>query len=155
MLTLCPDGLTLDALHAALHPDLRIKPETVKAEMSHLRRALGGAVGSRPYRLTVPVVADHLEVLDHVHAGRLAAAVEAFAGQMLPESEAPMVREHALFLEEALRRAVIASGDPDLLFALGGRLPWDLELHERTLTRLADDDPRAAIAHARAVAARR
>ncbi len=154
VLSLRPDGLTLEALHAALFPDGRVKPATVKAEISHLRRALGEVVGSRPYRLLVPVAGDHLEVDAHVRAGRLGPAVEAFAGPMLPESDAPLIREHAVYLEEAVRRAVLASRDPDLLFALGGRLPWDATLHEQTIALLPETDPRSAIAHARAAAAR-
>lgn len=155
VLSLHPEGLSLDGLHTALYPDLRVKPATVKAELSHLRRALGDVIASRPYRLTVPVAADHLAVLDHVGAGRLHQAVECFAGPLLPASEAPLLREHGRYLEEALRRAVVASGDPDLLFALGSRLPFDVELHERTIRSLGPGDPRSAIAFARVSAAER
>lgn len=155
VLSLHPAGLTLDELHTALYPDLRVKPATVKAELSHLRRTLGGIVASRPYRLTVAVAADHLEVLAHIAAGRLDAAVATCAGELLPHSAAPALREHADYLEHALRRAVIARGDPDLLYALGDRLPFDLEVHERTAACLAPDDARRPIVAARTAAARR
>jgi hypothetical protein len=154
VLSLHPAGLTLDELHTALHADLRVKPATVKAELSHLRAALGGVIASRPYRLTVAVVADHLEVIEHLTAGRLAPAVAAYTGELLPRSESPLLREHGRYLEAALRRAVIAAGDPELLFALGAHLPHDLEVHERTLARLAPGDHRRPLAAARVDLAR-
>lgn len=153
-LSLAPDGLSLDALHAALFEDLRVKPATVKAEVSHLRGRLGDVIGSRPYRLELPCAADHVAVVDHLRAGRLARAVELYGGPMLPDSEAPAIREHAAFVETALRRAVLDEGDPDLLFAIGDRMPYDMELHEQALRHLPEEDPRSAIVHARLATAR-
>lgn len=149
VLSLHPDGLSLDALHSALHEDGAAKPASVKADVSHLRRRLGAVIGSRPYRLTVPVTADHLDVLEHIRCGRLARAVALYGGELLPDSDAPAVRDHARFVEAALRRATIAAGDPDMLFALGGRLHADVELHRRTRDTLDHGDPRRAIVHAR------
>ncbi len=122
--------------------------------MSHLRGRLGDVIASRPYRLDVRWEADHVRLLEHLRAGRLARAVELFDGPMLPDSEAPAVRTHATFIETALRRAVLDEGDPSLLFALGARLPFDVQLHERTLRCLPDRDARGAIVHARLASAR-
>ena len=153
VLSLHPDGLTLDALHTALHPDLRVKPATVKAEISHLRRALGdGIIASRPYRLTTTVRADHLGLVEDLAAGRTESALRRYRGQLLPSSEAPAVREHARYLEAALRRAVLTTRDAELLFVLGERLPDDLEVHEHTVDAMRADDPRRAIAAARIAA---
>jgi len=150
VLSLNPQGLTLEALHAALHPDNTVQPATVKAEVSHLRRALGAAViASRPYRLAVPVRADHLDVIDDIAAGRTAAALRAYAGPLLPGTDAPALQEHARYIEAALRRAVLRSGDADLLFDFGGRMPDEVEVHQRCLDCLAADDPRAAVVRAR------
>lgn len=153
VLSLHPDGLTLDRLHGALHEHGGVKAASVKADVSHLRRRLGSVIGSRPYRLTVPVTADHLDVLAHLRCGRLARAVGTYGGELLPSSDAPAVRDHARFVEAAVRQATIAERDPDLLFALGDRLPDDVPLHHRTLEALAADDPRRAIVHARLAAA--
>lgn len=154
VLSLHPHGLTLEALHAALHPDHTVQPATVKAEVSHLRRALGAeAISSRPYRLTVPVRADHLDVLNDIAAGRLGVALSAYGGALLDGTDAPALQDHGRYLEAALRRAVVTADDADLLFALGGRLPDEVEVHQRCLDRLAQDDPRAAIVHGRLVAA--
>lgn len=155
VLALHPDGMTLDALHGAVYEDLRVSPTTCRAEVSHLRRLLGGRIGSRPYRLEVPVRADHVQLLEDLRAGRLRAAVERFGGSLLPTSEAPAIVEHRWYLERALREAVLDAGDPDLLFALGGRLPHELVLHERACALLPTSDPRHALAQARLAAARR
>jgi hypothetical protein len=149
VLTLHPDGLDLDALHGAVYEDLRVSPTTCRAEVSHLRRLLGGRIGSRPYRLDLPVFADHVLLFEDLRAGRLRAAVERFGGPLLAASEAPAVVEHRRYLERALREAVIDAADPDLLFALGGRLPHEAVLHERACALLPPDDPRHALAKAR------
>ena len=154
VLSLHPDGLTLDALHAAVYEDLRVSPVTCRAEVSHLRRLLGGRIGSRPYRLDLPARADHVRLLDDLQAGRLRAAVERFGGPLLPASEAPAIVEQRRYLERALCRAVLQARDPDLLFALGGRLPHEVVLHEQVCTLLPSHDPRHALAHARLAAAR-
>ncbi len=155
VLALHPDGMTLDALHGAVYEDLRVSPTTCRAEVSHLRRLLGGRIGSRPYRLEVRVHADHLKLLEDLQAGRLRAAVERFGGTLLPASEAPAIVEHRWYLERALREAVLDAGDPDLLFALGGRLPHEVVVHERACALLPSSDPRHALAQARLASARR
>merc|ERR1712218_433424 len=43
----------LDELHDALYGARAVSTATVKAEISHLRRLLGGAIASRPYQLTL------------------------------------------------------------------------------------------------------
>jgi len=48
-----PEGLDTGALMARL--DGATTPVTIRAEMSRLRKRLGGLLESRPYRLTVPV----------------------------------------------------------------------------------------------------
>jgi hypothetical protein len=153
ILALYPDGLSLEALHAHLYPDLAASPATCKAEVSRLRHALGGAISSRPYRITEPVVADHVELERHLRAGRLGEAVALFHDELLPHSEAPALVERRHLLTVALREAALASGDPDLLVALGERLPDDVELHERGLAHTAPLDPRRSLLEARRRAA--
>jgi transcriptional regulator of acetoin/glycerol metabolism len=62
LLALHPEGLGVEHLHALLYGDKSVTLSTLKAEVSHLRHALGGELASRPYRLTVPVRTD----VDHV-----------------------------------------------------------------------------------------
>lgn len=150
VLALHPQGLSLDGLHARVYHDRSVSPTTCKAEVSHLRRLLGGGIGSRPYRLLWPVRSDLQTVRDALRAGDVAAAVAAYGGPLLPDSEAPELVDQRVYLEAALREAVLGRRDPDLLLRLGEHLPHDLELHEQAAALLPRSDPRHAIATARA-----
>jgi hypothetical protein len=88
----------------------------VRAEMSRLRALVGpGLLGSLPYRLRRLVRPDFLVVRDLLAEGRLREAVAAYPGPLLPASEAPTVVEYRRMLEQQLRGALLASGDPVLL----------------------------------------
>ena len=63
LLALHPSGLSVEHLHALVYGDSAVTTSTLKAEVSHLRAALGGQLSSRPYRLTMPVATDVEEVL--------------------------------------------------------------------------------------------
>ena len=56
-------------LHALMYGDRPVASATLKAEISRLRTVLGGGIASRPYRTTVPVRCDAVDVL--VRLGRL------------------------------------------------------------------------------------
>ncbi len=73
LLALHPEGLSLEQLHAQLYGDQSITFSTLKAEVSHLRSALGGQLGSRPYRLLMPIATDVDHVLGLLRAGQVAA----------------------------------------------------------------------------------
>lgn len=79
-LALHPDGLDEDALARAVygHP---VKAVTVRAEISRLRKVLGPALRTRPYRLVADVRADFLWQ-SHPDLRR---------GALLPASHAPAV----------------------------------------------------------------
>ncbi|HWU22785.1 MAG TPA: transcriptional regulator, partial [Nocardioides sp.] len=87
LLALHPDGLSLEQLHAALYGDQAVTFSTLKAEVSHLRHALGGQLSSRPYRLTLPVSTDVDLVLSLLRRGRVRAATEAYGGDLLPGTD--------------------------------------------------------------------
>jgi hypothetical protein len=89
---------------------------TLRAEMSRLRAVLGGGLlASMPYRLTRPLRADFQVVGRLLGEGRVAEALALYPGPLLPASEAPAVVELRTALEQQLRGAVLASGDPGLL----------------------------------------
>ena len=58
LLAMHPEGLSLEHLHALVYGDQAVTLSTLKAEVSHLRAALGGQLASRPYRLTMPISTD-------------------------------------------------------------------------------------------------
>jgi hypothetical protein len=132
---------TLDELHGLLFGDRPISMTTLRAEISHTRAALRGAIASRPYRLTVPVRIDALEVLDLLHAGDLGAAVTRYDGQLLPFSEAPLVVERRYHLDVALRTALLLHGSTSDLLRFGAVHPFDVEVLQRAVDIAAPADP--------------
>ncbi|MFD9127358.1 GAF domain-containing protein [Kitasatospora sp. NPDC059571] len=155
LLALEPAGFSAEGLRSALYGDRPVAPATVKAEISHLRRALGGAVAARRYRLTEPVDCDALTVLRALERGDTAAALGHYTGPLLPHSDAPGVVERREFLEVAVRAAVLAGPDPDAALRYGGLAPYDTEVHEHAVRLLPPGDGRRAIALGRLHAAQR
>lgn len=149
VLALAPGGLSLEALHDRLHGDRPVSPATTKAEVSHLRRALGPRLAGRPYRLVGPVAADHVEVLDALRHGRVTDAIGLYRGPLLPASDAPAIVEHRHLVDAAVRNAAVAAGDADDLARLAERMPHDPYLHECLVASLPPGDPRRALAQAR------
>ncbi|MFJ7150162.1 GAF domain-containing protein [Streptomyces sp. NPDC100445] len=124
LLSRYPAGLTGDELLCALYADESVTPVTLRAELARLRRVLGpAALASRPYRLTTAVETDAAVVERRLETGALSAAVEAYTGPLLPGSQAPAIVRLRERLTGALRAALIAHRDPDLL-AQWTRAPW-------------------------------
>ncbi|MFI1226713.1 MULTISPECIES: GAF domain-containing protein [unclassified Streptomyces] len=141
-----PEGLSGDELLVELYEDESVTPVTLRAELSRLRRLLGpDLLDSRPYRLAVPVDADFDTVTRRLGSGAVAAALDAYAGPLLPGSQAPAVVRLRRRITEQLRAALIARGDPGLL-ADWAYSPWgeeDLPVW-RALAEAVPADQRAA-----------
>ncbi len=119
-----PEGLSGDELLCALYEDESVPQVTLRAEMARLRRVLGAELlRSRPYRLAVPVECDADLVERRLGTGAVAAAVAAYAGPLLPQSQAPALARLRHRLADQLRAALVACGDPDLL-ADWAHAPW-------------------------------
>ena len=153
LLALEPEGFSPERLQAALFGDRPVTAATLKAQVSHLRRALGGALAQRRYQLTEPIDCDARNVLAALDAGDTAAAVEAYTGPLLPESDVPGIVEWRTYLEVAVREAVLASSDPGLALRYGTAHPYDVAVHEHAHRLLPPDDGRRGIAAARIRAA--
>jgi len=149
LLALHPEGLSLEGLHARLYGDAPVSTSTLKAEVSHLRSALDGGIGSRPYRLTVPVDSDLQRALRALDRGDVPAAVSAASSPLLPDSESPDIEEWRRYLEVALRAAVLTSDDVGCTLTLADAQPYDQELQQHLVEVLPDGDPRLASARAR------
>jgi hypothetical protein len=142
-----PGGLTGDELAEALHGG-EGSEAAVRVEVNRLRRVVGDLVLSRPYRLAAPVRLDFAEVTAALNRGDIAGAVDAYAGPLLPGSEAPAVVVQRDWLQVQMRSAVLAAGDPAVLHAWAERSAFDdLEVWERLAALAAG--PVAAIAEAR------
>ena len=115
LLALAPEGLTGPQLAVALS-EREIPPVTLRAELSRLRCMLGGdLIASYPYALRHPVDCDFEHVLDLLADGRVAEALDAYRGPLLPTSEAPGIVEHRVMLARRLRAQVLSSADPAVL----------------------------------------
>ncbi|WP_250445737.1 helix-turn-helix domain-containing protein, partial [Actinotalea sp. C106] len=86
-----PEGLGADELAVLLHAG-EVSEVTVRAEISRLRRAVGPVLGgSRPYRVAGELTTDVDMVRARLDRGAVAGAVAAYAGPVLPPSQAPGV----------------------------------------------------------------
>ncbi|WP_067442016.1 histidine kinase [Nocardioides jensenii] len=138
LLTLHPDGLTLEQLHALLYGDQAVTLSTLKAEVSHLRHAVGGQLASRPYRLTLPVQTDVETVVRLLRQGRVREAVAAYGGDLLPGTDSPGLGEYADYLAVAVREALMADPVPSAVVRYTELAPYDTEVVERCLTALGE-----------------
>ena len=155
LLALHPEGLSTEQLHAFLYGDQAVTLSTLKAEVSHLRSALGGQLASRPYRLLVPVTTDVDTVLRRVRRGDVRAAVEAYGGDLLPGSNSPALCELGDYVAVALREALMANPEPDAVLRYTERSPYDTEVVEVCLATLGTrPHPSRPLLKARLAAAR-
>ncbi|MEU4219795.1 GAF domain-containing protein [Actinoplanes sp. NPDC026623] len=148
LLLMHPEGRTGDQLGFDLYAG-DLNPVTVRAELSRLRRILGPELlDSRPYRLRAEIEADFLTVTRLLERGRVAEALAAYAGPLLPSSDAPGVVRLRRLIDSRLRAAVLTGGDPRLIQTWVGA-PWgaeDLEMWEAYATALPPGSPARPLA---------
>jgi len=137
LLALHPEGLASENLHALVYGDQSVTMSTLKAEVSHLRSALGGQLASRPYRLMMPVTTDVDTVLGAIRRGDVVGAVAAYGGDLMPGSNSPALAEYAEYVAVAVREALLAHPEPAAVLRYTELAPYDTEVVEACLTRLA------------------
>lgn len=133
LLALHPQGLSLEQLHAMVYGDHAVTFSTLKAEVSHLRHALGGQLSSRPYRLQMPVHTDVDHVLSLLRRGHVGAAVEAYGGDLLPGTDSPALQEMGEYVAVAVREALLARPEPEAVARYSELAPYDTEVVEACL----------------------
>ncbi len=145
-----PQGLSAEALCAGLHGDGG-SPSSVRVEVSRLRKLIGPWIDTQRYRLTCEVESDAHRVQALLRAGAVREAAEAYAGPLLPGSEAPGVVREREQLDAWLRQAVMTADDVEALWAWvnapAGR--DDLGAWKRLLPELDFHDPRRSLCAAR------
>ena len=155
LLALHPEGLSTEHLHALLYGDQSVTVSTLKAEVSHLRSALGGQLSSRPYRLTMPVRTDVDTVLMLLQRGDVGGAVAAYGGDLLPGTNSPGLTELADFVAVAVREALLADPQPLAVLRYADIAPYDTEVVEAALNALGEHGhPARALLKGRLAAAR-
>ena len=132
---------TLEMLHARLYGDRRVSAATLKAEISHLRRVLGGRLESRPYRLTLPVRLDAAELHERLAVGDVDGAARLYTGQLLPASEAPALVDERHRLDVALRTALVRHPNVSAALRYAAVHPYDVEVIEQAVRHATADDP--------------
>ena len=155
LLALHPSGLSVEQLHSLLYGDSLVTTSTLKAEVSHLRAALGGQLSSRPYRLTLPVTTDVDEVQRRLRRGEVREALAAYGGDLLPGTDAPALVEMADYLAVSVREALLANPDPDAVLRHSELAPYDTDVIEACLAALGGrTHPAAPLLKGRLAAAR-
>lgn len=138
-----PAGLSGEQLALEVY-GAEVPSSTVRAEIVRLRSLLGrDAITSRPYRLTIAVSGDWLDVEHDLASGLVRSALRSYAGPLLPQSGAPGIVARRDRLERSLRDAVIAANELDLLVGWT-RSRWgldDLEAWERQVDKLPASSP--------------
>jgi hypothetical protein len=115
LLALNPQGLNLETFHAALYGDAPISANTLKAELSHLRHLIDGAIGSRPYRLLVPVWTDFIQIWQALHQQNIKEAFALYQGPLLVQSESPELEEWRYSIEAVMGKMLDNCEEPKLL----------------------------------------
>ena len=116
LLCLRPHGLTTEQLGSEVYGD-HWSNSTVRGEVSRLRKLVGLAIETDPYRLGGHVVSDVGRVRTLLLRGALQEAAELYAGPLLPQSDAPGVERERDALEGWMRHAVMTGDDRDALWA--------------------------------------
>jgi hypothetical protein len=111
VLALHPEGLSARALGSCLYGGTA-NPVTVRAEVARLRRVVGELVNAQPYRLEADIRADFLDVEHLLERGRVTAAVDRYAGPLLPRSRAPCIVARRDGLAAAVARATATPRNP-------------------------------------------
>ena len=145
LLALAESGLSPEGLHHQLHGDRPVSLVTTKADVSHLRSLLGGAVTTRRYALEASVTVDVALLRDALREGAADRVEQLYGGSLLPESESPAIREWREVLDVAVRDLALSSGS----LTLAERLPYDLAVQQAAAALLSPGDPRAGWAAAR------
>ncbi|MGW4029630.1 GAF domain-containing protein [Streptomyces sp. NPDC004838] len=149
-----PEGVGGDELLTELYEDESVTPVTLRAELSRLRGLLGSELlRSRPYRLADRVDTDFDTVSRRLASGAVTGALSAYAGPLLPASQAPAVVRLRRRLEGQMRAALIARGDPGLL-ADWAYSPWgedDLPVWRALASVLPSSRRPAALARVREI----
>jgi len=151
LLAMHPAGLSADRIAVLLH-EHDVPSVTIRAELNRLRRILGPeSIGSRPYRLLVPVQTDIDDVTVSLNGGRVAAALQAYAGTLMPSSGSPAVTDLRESLRSQLRRAALAASDVEALLGYAATVEGgeDMAVLAAALQRLPPDSPRRPALEAR------
>ncbi|MDD5394802.1 MAG: transcriptional regulator [Thiothrix sp.] len=137
ILALHPAGMTLDAVHHALHGNANANTSTIKSILTQLRQLLDGQVGSQPYRLLMPVWADFLVLPNALRVQHMDEALALYLGELLSASTAPAIEEWRNHLDAGMEALLLNCKNPQTLLESAGNLLCTPLVRERFLELLA------------------
>ncbi|MQA02095.1 MAG: GAF domain-containing protein [Streptosporangiales bacterium] len=143
LLAMHPEGLTAEQLSVRLH-EHDVQSVTIRAEMSRLRRILGGAfLASRPYRILERLDTDIDDLRRALDRGAFTEALDLYAGPVLPRSESPTIIEAREEIRRHLRDTLLGHASPEVLlrYAEDSDGREDVEVWQACLDRLPADSP--------------
>jgi hypothetical protein len=144
-----PTGMSSEELAADLYGDAG-QPVAARVEVHRLRKVLGGAIETDPYRLAIDFESDLGRIGGLLDRGAIREAAARYDGPLLPHSEAPGIVRDREALDAWLRNAVMTADDEEALWAWvqcpSGR--DDLPAWKRLLAELDFRDPRRSLAAA-------
>jgi hypothetical protein len=147
LLALHPSGLTAERLALQLYGEAG-NPVTVRAEIHRLRAQLGADIlRTKPYRIGAEVDADFVRARSALRQAHVGALLDELHGPLLPDSEAPAIREERDALVAAMRALALRSGRVDALWAFWETSSGadDLDVVDRLCGLLPVADPRRPV----------
>lgn len=126
-----PKGLSGDQLseHMGLN---RGADMTIRSHIRRLRQYV--PLEARPYRLPVKVQADYLDLELNLELGNVEGVLDCYKGALLPESDAPFIREARQYLEMRTRKLITDRGTAEELAEFALIVREDMELLDTALT---------------------
>jgi hypothetical protein len=137
-------GISGEKLAAELYEDGY--PRSVKVSVSKLRRHIPISTGS--YEVSMSLRSDVQQLKQALTNGDAQTAAGLYRGPLLPASNAPGVMRERNILDESVKRAALASQDPELILALTYTHEEDLEVWEAALTTVTPTDLRRPVIEA-------
>ena len=146
-LSVHPEGLSLESLHAHVYGDADVSMSTLKSEMSHLRAHIGERLQARPYRLSMTaqiVPTDAHLVEQYALQGNVQAMMTLYQHPLLPQSQAPAVVEFREYLHQLVVRTLAMSTDVSALWQFSTQHEAEYEVLAQLQQLLPPSDGRRA-----------
>ncbi len=136
ILALHPQGINLEQLHYALYGERDVSLNTLKAEISTLRRHLPDCLENRTYRLSCHIECDFLQAEYALQQGLIASSFNLYRGTFLAKTESPTLIAWRHCFDAKLSQFIDQMHDLDALLDLFSRVPERLDVLQRIVDLL-------------------
>lgn len=136
ILALHPQGMNLEQLYHAIYGEREVALNTLKAEISVLRRYLPNCLENRTYRLSCHVEADFLQAEQALKQGLIASSFNLYRGTFLAKTESPTLIAWRHCFDAKFSQLIYQMHDVDALLDLLSRAPERLDALQRIIDLL-------------------